>query len=183
MRFKSLAAAVVLMFGAPAMAATCTGGYRLGDLGPPGAAWFGEAFSRAGGYLDCYSFSLTSAADSFGGALEIDPWLNKLDIDLTSISLYSGASLGGATTGALIGSDYTPNLFSFGSLAAGAYTLAVASTVSRDRGLWNSDVGYIGVLATSRATVASPAPEPETYAMMLAGLVGIGAMVRRRKQG
>ena len=108
---------------------------------------------------------------------------DKLDIDLTSISLYSGAALGGATTGALIGSDYTPNLFSFGSIAAGSYTLAVASTVSRDFGLWNADVGYIGVLATSRATVASPAPEPETYAMMLAGLVGIGAMVRRRKQG
>ncbi len=182
MNLKSIAAAVALVLSAPAMAATCSGGGSLGTLGPPGAAFFGQAFSSAGSYLDCYSFSLSSAADSFGGVLEIDALLNKLDIDVTGVSLFSGVSSIGQSTGGLISSDYTAGYFSFGSLAAGAYTLAVASTVSRDAGLWNSPVGYLGLLATSRATVASPAPEPETYAMMLAGLVGIGAMVRRRKK-
>jgi hypothetical protein len=182
MNMKSIAAAVALVLSAPAMAATCSGGTSLGTLGPPGAAYFGQSFSGAGSYLDCYSFSLSSAADSFGGVLEIDVLLNKLDIDVTGVSLFSGVSSIGQSTGGLIGSDYTAGYFSFGSLAAGAYTLAVASTVSRDAGLWNAPVGYLGLLATSRATVASPAPEPETYAMMLAGLVGIGAMVRRRKK-
>ena len=114
--------------------------------------------------------------------IELDAWLNKLDIDVTGVSLFSGTSSVGQATGSLVGADYTPGYFSFGSLAAGAYTLAVASTVGRDAGLWNAPVGYLGLLSTSRATVASPAPEPETYAMMLIGLVGIGAMVRRRKQ-
>ena len=178
MNLKSIAAAIALVLSAPAMAATCTGGGSLGTLGPPGTAFFGESFSSAGSYLDCYSFSLSSAADSFGGVLELDVLLNKLDIDVTAVSLFSGTG----ASGGLVGSDYTPGYFSFGSLAAGAYTLAVASTVGRDAGLWNAPVGYLGMLSTSRATVASPAPEPETYAMMLAGLIGIGAMVRRRKQ-
>ena len=182
MKLKSFAAAVALVLSAPAMAATCTGGGGLGTLGPPGSSFFGESFSRAGSYLDCYSFSLSSAADSFGGVIELDAWLNKLDIDVTGVSLFSGTSSVGQATGSLVGADYTPGYFSFGSLAAGAYTLAVASTVGRDAGLWNAPVGYLGLLSASRATVASPAPEPETYAMMLIGLVGIGAMVRRRKQ-
>lgn len=183
MNLKSIAASVALVLSAPAMAATCTGGGSLGTLGPPGTAFFGESFSNAGSYLDCYSFSLTSAADSFGGVLEIDVMLNKLDIDVTGVSLFSGASSIGQATGGLVGSDFTPGYFSFGSLAAGTYTLAVASNVGSDAGLWNAPVGYLGMLSTSRATVASPAPEPASYAMMLAGLVGIGAVVRRRKQG
>lgn len=182
MNLKSIVAAVALVLSAPAMAATCTGGSSLGNLGPPGAAFFGESFARAGSYLDCYSFSLSSAADSFGGVIELDAWLNKLDIDVTGVSLFSGASSAGQATGGFVGADYTPGYFSFGSLAAGVYTLAVEATVSRDPGLWSVPVGYVGLLSTSRATVASPAPEPETYAMMLIGLVGVGAMVRRRKQ-
>ena len=66
--------------------------------------------------------------------------------------------LGGATTGSLLASDATPGLFSFGSLAAGTYTLAVASRVSADWGIWNQPVGYVGLLTTSRSSVASPAP-------------------------
>jgi PEP-CTERM motif len=181
-RLKSVLAVAALAWSAPSMAAVCTGGYGLGTMGPPGAAWFGQAFSSAGSYLDCYSFSLSSASDSFGGTIELDPWLNKLDIDLTTISLFSGGVHGGAPSGALIGSDDTPGLFSFGSLATGTYTLTVSSKVTRDAGLWNAPVGYVGLFATNRASVASPAPEPESMALMLAGLAGVAAAVRRRRK-
>lgn len=182
MKLKFVLAAAALVASAPSMAAVCTGGYGLGTLGPPGASWFGQSFSNRGSYLDCFSFSLTSTANSFGGTVELDPVLNRLDIDLTSISLFSGAVAGGATSGVLLSADSSPGLFSFGSLAAGTYTLAVASRVSRDWGIRNRSVGYIGLLTTNRASVASPAPEPGAMALMLAGLAGIGVAARRRRK-
>jgi hypothetical protein len=183
MKIKHAAAAFAMVLSAPTMAAVCSGGYGLGTLGPPGASWFGQTFSGGGNYLDCYSFSLSSVADSFGGTIELDVIANRLDIELTSISLFAGNSSAGSGTGSLLRTDSTPGAFSFGSLAAGWYTLGVASTVSRDRdGLWSAPVGYTGLIVTSRSSVASPAPEPETYAMMLAGLAGVVFVARRRKK-
>lgn len=187
MKFRHVAAAAALVMSAPSMAAVCSGGYGLGTLGPPGASWFGEAFSRAGSYLDCYSFSLSSAADSFGGTWELD-LSPTLSLNVTGFSLFNGGVSGGSTTGSAISgtnsSSGNTNSFSFGSLAAGTYTLAVASTVGRNGYSWFGDVpvGYIGQIVTTRSTpVASPAPEPATYAMMLLGLAGVVGVARRRK--
>ena len=182
MKIKSVMAAAALVASAPSMAAVCTGGYGLGTLGPPGASWFGESFSSRGSYLDCYSFSLSSSADSFGGTIELDPLLNRLDIDLTSIQLYAGSLMGSTGNGTLLATDTTPGLFSFGALAAGTYTLALTSTVTKDWGLWDAPVGYVGLIATQRSSVASPAPEPGAMALMLAGLLGVGAAARRRRK-
>jgi hypothetical protein len=59
---------------------------------------------------------------------------------------------------------------------AGVYYLAVNGTA--DGALGGS---YGGVLGTQ--VVAAPVPEPETYALMLAGLGVLGFIARRRKQG
>ena len=40
---------------------------------------------------------------------------------------------------------------------------------------------YTGAVALSNATAVTPVPEPETYAMLLAGLGAVGFMSRRRK--
>lgn len=187
MKLRHVAAAAALVMSAPSMAAVCNGGYGLGTLGPPGASWFGEAFSRTGSYLDCYSFSLSSAADSFGGTWELD-LSPTLSINVTGFSLYSGGVTGGSTSNnaitGLTSASGSTNSFSFGSLAAGTYTLAVSSTVGRTGYSFFGDlpVGYIGQIVTTRSTpVASPAPEPASYAMMLLGLAGVVGMARRRK--
>ncbi|MFT3953840.1 MAG: FxDxF family PEP-CTERM protein [Piscinibacter sp.] len=186
MKLRHVAAAAALVMSAPSMAAVCSGGYGLGTLGPPGASWFGESFSRTGSYLDCYSFSLTSAADSFGGTWELD-LSPTLSLNVTGFSLFSGGVSGGSTTGSAINglnsSSGNTNSFSFGALQAGTYTLAVASTVGRTGySFWDVPVGYIGQIVTTRSTpVASPAPEPATYAMMLLGLAGVVGVARRRK--
>jgi hypothetical protein len=180
MRSKVLATLLALAAAGPAMAATCTGSANWGSMGPPGMRSFGNSFSSANSYLDCYTFSLTGLANSFGGVMEIDPWLNKLDIDVTKVSLYSGGLLSGKTTGGVISWDDSPSNFSFGSLSAGTYTLAVSTTVARDFGFFSDPVRYRGTIETTAASVASPAPEPASFAMMLAGLVGVGAAARRR---
>ena len=78
----------------------------------------------------------------------------------------------------LIGTDTSPLYFSFGGLAGGGlYTLAIASEVARDPGLWKVPVGYAGLIAT----VAAPVPEPGALALLLAGLVGVGAVTWRRR--
>jgi hypothetical protein len=56
------------------------------------------------------------------------------------------------------------------SLLAGTYTLQIKGTVA---GL--SGGSYAGVL-----NIANPVPEPETYAMLLAGLGLMGFMSRRK---
>jgi hypothetical protein len=170
MKLRALAATIVFAAAAPA-AMACTSTRSLGDLGPPGIGELGGSFTQAGSYTDCYTFSLDGWADSIGGVLEKNYLFNELEVDVTDVSLYFN--------GSLIGKDTQPLLFSFGGLAGGStYTLAVSSTVSQEFGLYTAPVGYKGVIAT----IASAAPEPETYAMVLAGCCIIGAAVRRKKQ-
>jgi hypothetical protein len=173
MKLRTLAASIALsLAGTSAMAATCSSTTNWGNLGPPGLELFGNSFrSATASFTDCYTFSLTGAANSFGGLIEFDTWLNKLDIDVMSVSLYMGSSL--------LGSDNSPLSFSFGGLSAGgAYTLAIAGSVTNDPGLWKAPVGYAGLIAT----IAAPVPEPAAYALMVAGLLGVGTVAWRRKK-
>ena len=172
-KISSIVAALALVAAASPAFAGCDNTSSLGDLGPPGLATFGNSFSSAGSFTDCYTFDLLGGADSFGGVLQSWDPLNKLGIDLTSISLWGG-TLGSALT------DTTPFLFDFGGLGKGHYTLAVSGNVDSEWGLWKHDVGYGGAIATVSAV--SPVPEPETYALMLLGLAAIGAFTRRRQQ-
>lgn len=169
MKLKLIVALCAALAGGSATAASCSSTSNFGNMGPPGFALFGHSFSQSGSFNDCYTFSLNSAADSFGGVIEIDPWLNKLDIDVSTVSLFFGSSL--------VGQDSSPLAFSFGNLLAGNYSLQVAGNVGRDHGLTGAPVAYGGTMMT----VAAAVPEPETYAMMFAGLIGVGAAVRRRK--
>ncbi|MPZ43685.1 MAG: PEP-CTERM sorting domain-containing protein [Betaproteobacteria bacterium] len=65
------------------------------------------------------------------------------------------------------------------ALGANDVSQWVFSSVGDVEGSWMSSVGDIG--SPGFTSFATPVPEPETYAMMLAGLAGVGAFVRRRR--
>ncbi len=185
MKARLLGALCALSLAGPAMSATCSSTTNWGPLGPPGLEFFGHAFGSTGSYLDCYTFTLSGPAVSFGGVIEIDPSFlgheyNQLAIDVTSVSLFNGG-VGSGSPGSLFDSDSSAWDFSFSGLTAGTYTLAVASSIRFEPGIKPGPVGYLGSIATA-APVASPAPEPETLAMMVAGLAGVGAAARRRRR-
>lgn len=69
---------------------------------------------------------------------------------------------------------------SFSALGANNASLWVRSAVGDVEGSWTSTVGDVGSPGHT-SFVAAAVPEPETYALMLAGL-GIVGMVLRRKQ-
>ncbi|MDZ7919075.1 FxDxF family PEP-CTERM protein [Rhodoferax sp.] len=80
-------------------------------------------------------------------------------VTFSSVSLYlNGLSVGTASS----------NAFTFSNLGAGTYSLKASGSVN----------GFNYIAAQYQVT---PVPEPETFAMLLAGLGVMGAIARRRK--
>jgi hypothetical protein len=169
------ALAVASVVSVPA-AASCTASFALGSMGPPAAAALFNQFDTAQTFDDCYNFTLNNSADAFGLSLEWD-WSYARNIDVTSVSL-SGGNLSGTVT------DGSAEGFSFSNLLAGTYQLIVSGIVTAgDLARYDGgSVGYVGVLATNRSSVAAPVPEPETYAMLALGLAVVGWAARRGKR-
>ena len=172
MRLKLLAAAAALVIAGPAMAATCTTTSSLGTMQIGDWRAFGNTFTTAGNFNDCYSFALAAqSANAIGVALEYNfaPW-STLAIDIFSVSL-SGGSLATKVT------DTSPESFSFTNLMTGNYLLEVTGATSMATAWWpiTNTATYAGHI------VAAPTPEPETYAMLALGLAGVGFASRRRK--
>jgi hypothetical protein len=179
-KFKALAACLVLCgLSSNALAVVCTSTTSWGSLGPPGSRDYSNSFGSAGTYTDCYTFSLSGAANSFGGLIEIDPWLNRLDIDVSSVSLFNGGVSGGNTTGSIFGLDINPVDFTFAGLSIGTYSLVVVSNVTRDFGYFSERVGYRGSFTTARASTV-PVSEPGAVAILGLGLAFLGIVFRRR---
>lgn len=171
---QTLAVAALLALGAgTASAASCTSSFNLGSMGPPAGALLGNTFTSAGTFTDCYSFSLNAPAQALGVTLEYD-LMSMLNIDITTIALS-----GGSLVGSVVGNFATPlpggTGFSFSSLAAGVYELAISGTLTNQWGIAEAKTGYFGGMTTA------PVPEPETYAMMALGL-GLAAFAARRGQ-
>jgi hypothetical protein len=101
-----------------------------------------------------------------------------------SESLYSGGVTSYTTTGtnplaalSAIGTT-TTNSLSLNNLAAGTYTLQFSGTLAKATTVLGLPVPATGTYATF--VTVNAVPEPESYAMLLAGLGLLGFMVRRR---
>jgi hypothetical protein len=156
MKLKTLAAAAALMTAASAYA---VGPGNLGNIDNQIVA-IGD--TNQGVFLDVYTFEVSGSGGVLGALLT-----GTADVQINGIGFLDAANNVLATD--LDGSDGFAALITLTS--GGIYHFAVNGTA-----LGGS---YEGILQTQ---IAPAIPEPETYALMLAGLGAIGWAARRRQR-
>lgn len=163
MNLKSLACAA-LIFAAGAASATTT------DWGPHASieVGFGHAEGAGASIDDIFSFSLASPTGLVAVSVANDGANGAFDLTGGTLSLYQ---VGNSTALGSVNFDSTAISYDFGALAAGNYFYEITATVAP-----TAQGGSYLVSST-----LAPVPEPETYALLLAGLGAVGFMVRRRR--
>lgn len=150
------------------------------DLGanPTDANAYSVTHATVGSFMDVFTFSLTELSDTISSAVSLflpglDGSGSSYEIDNGTLALWSdpeGDGAGGADAQlALTTFGDTNGVLEVNSVAAGSYYWAVAGDA----------VGANGGAYLFAANTA-PVPEPETYAMMLAGLGLLGFVGKRR---
>ena len=167
MMMKAIAFAALVAISAGASALTTS-------WGPHDPAELGSNFVQGSGSLinDIYTFSLASASNTTSVSVTNDGAGGVFDLQNGKLSLFSGVP----STGTLIGSlsfDAAPITHGWGTLAAGNYYYQVTAQVV--------STALAGSYLLS-STLAQPVPEPESYALMLAGLAGVGFVAARRNK-
>jgi hypothetical protein len=160
MQLKHIAAAVALVVGSSAYA---VGPGSLGSIDNL-AVSIGNTVG-AGTLVDLYSFSLVDPGTVSGSAFafSLPPLYTTLGFQVQLID----------TSFNVLGTDLNPaDGFSFSGLSSGSYALQFAGYSTGNLG-----GAYAGVVSATTA----PVPEPETYAMMLAGLCAVGFVATRRR--
>lgn len=170
------AAIAAVSFGASAMT------FEIGDV--DASFFLTQPVVKAAGtgaFVDYFTFTIVEPSYSFGALTNMVTGPNFLNITGMSVQLYAGA----IGSGILI-DDLADNPGSIpGSHFAGAgyYPITVGSTTYYDYyfQVAGNASGTGGGAYVFSATTA-PVPEPETYAMLMAGLGVMGAIAVRRKK-
>ncbi len=136
------------------------------------------------------SSNFSNDTSAFGGGIAVT--IATKDISLYSVSLikvgvasplYSWTQTGAAPSFSAGNLSQTVH-----SLIAGNYELLITGTPSGTTLTLDPDVGMFtggngGTYSVAMNAVANPVPEPETYALMLAGLALVGFAARRNNLG
>lgn len=162
--FKKLAAVAVLAAfsagSASAAIAIADGSDVLGN----GDFLTFEGIVGPGSFADSLDFTVNGAGDLVAAAIKFDFGM-LYKIDNLTVTVVNNVTKSVVSSFAGNGVEYSA------LVAPGAYSLTVAGDA----------VGNVGGLYVGSLTLA-PVPEPETYAMFLAGLGFIGAVARRRSK-
>ena len=168
-----------------------------------GSAQLGMSFTQGVGYVD-FMFTNTGTLASSITDIYFD-WRDPADTfaqgqitNSTGVSFAWGATPPNLPGAQNLDPDFTANLAADsntpvqqsgvnpGEWVSFRFLTGTTSTASD---LYSGDLrvglhvqGFANGGSESFVTVASPAPEPETYALMLAGLAMVGASVRRKRK-
>ena len=139
-----------------------------------GAGSFAASFSQSHDFelplVDTFTFSLPGMATAGlgSGALTFATLSGPITLVLATLDGANGTS---------VQSPPDPDSIAFpSSIAFSGFTAPLTLTVL---GFASDSSSYSGSISFNTAVAAIP--EPETYALMLAGLAGIGFVARRRK--
>ena len=165
---KSTVAAVALATAGYASAVTASA--PLSFAAPNIVAINTEAFTNTFSFhvdaLSKFSAFMNSASQSIAGLIQVQP------LSFSSMSL-------GSVTGVISNSSSESRGSISATLGKGDYVLTIAGNASP---LQSNIPGVTGNYGTySVYGNLAPVPEPESYAMFLAGLGVIGAVARRRQ--
>jgi len=170
LKLKALAAAVLVSMSAGAFAGTTsTTALSLTPGGLPGST-----FSALSGTADenIFTFNLahTSLVQSFLSAFSLTSPTGSSGYDITSVS-FDSKQVFGFSFG--IPGLYTSDTYNYAGdlLNAGSHTITVKGSYA------GSGSGFSGFVAF---VPTAPVPEPENYALFLAGLGLMGAIAKRR---
>jgi hypothetical protein len=159
---------LALVAAASANAAVITKDYYWGPITAPDDKLVFHAFGDEIEFKDIYHFTLTNAANSFGGVFELD-FSRHLDIDLDYVSLVG--------PGGYSQTDYSPGTFSFLGLGAGDYSFIIRGDVDGNDNN-HEVVSYLGSIEFKKNYTA--VSEPSTFALAGLGLLGLALVMRRR---
>lgn len=178
MKIKSIATAFALaatVLSAPVYADNLSANWGTHDLAEIG---LGYHFAQTGSFVDTFSFNLALTSD-LSSVTVANNLPQIFGIANGVVSLFNGVA-NDNTADALIGS-YTFNgtsgetAHAFNALTSGNYFYQVKGDITGSVG-----GNYILSSAAVASSSTPPVPEPETYAMLLAGLGVVTIAARRR---
>lgn len=201
-KFIGAAAFALTLAAAPAYAATTFAQYKQVD-GADTILFDAGQLTDTGGATG--SLVLFDFLDSFGPGLD-DPMEAYLNIqasgapasgvisftrvsdgkNLLTLNFANATLVGSGGAGALFGSTpgstvtYTSDFIDFSDATVGDFGIAMSGIMPGfGSAFWTGD--SVGTFASDAGGIGAEVPEPATWAMMIMGFGGIGAMIRRRR--